>query len=78
MSNLMQLNDALFRELERIEACETDDEIEAEARRAREVSRLAGNIIDNARTAVDAAGLGVGLAEGAIVRTMLLEAPEGE
>lgn len=76
--NLKQLNDALFRELERIEACETDDEIEAEARRAREVSRLAGNIIDNANTAVRAAQLGVGLAENVAVRNMLLEAPAEE
>lgn len=77
-NNLRALNDALFRELERIEACETDDEIEAEAKRAREVSRLAGNIIDNARTAVEAAGLGVGVAECVQVRNMLLDAPEGE
>lgn len=78
MSNLMQLNDALFRELERIEACETPEEIENEAVRASEVSKLANNIIANANTAVRAAQLGVGLAENVAVRNMLLEAPAEE
>lgn len=78
MANLRQLNDALFRELERIEACETPEEIESECGRAKAVSQLAGNIIANAKTAIDAANLGVGMAESVQVRNMLLEAPEEE
>lgn len=48
-NNLRALNDALFRELERLESCSTKDELERECSRAREVSNLAGNIIGNAK-----------------------------
>lgn len=77
MSNLRTLNDALFRELERVEACETPEELERECNRAKAVSSLAGNIIGNARTALDAARLSMGVAEQVAVRNMLLEAPRG-
>lgn len=76
MSNLRKLNEALFRELERVEACETQEEIEVECSRAKAVSSLAGNIIGNARTAIEAANLGMGVAESVQVRNMLLEAPD--
>ena len=76
MANLKTLNDALFRELERIEACETPEEIESECERAKAVSALAGNIIANGRTALEAAKLSMGAAEQVSVRNMLLEAPE--
>ena len=76
MSNLKTLNDALFRELERVEACETPEEIESECNRAKAVGKLADNIISNARVAIDAANLGMGVAESIQVRNMLLEAPE--
>ena len=78
MSNLRQLNDALFRELERIEACETPEELEGECERAKAVSALAGNIIANGRTALEAAKLSMGAAEQISVRNMLLEAPGEE
>lgn len=74
-NNLRALNDALFRELERLESCSTKDELERECSRAREVSSLAGNIIGNARTAIDAAKIGMSTAAQVGVRDMLLEAP---
>ncbi len=76
MSTLMTLNDALFRELERIEACGTPEELERECERAKAVSSLAGNIIANGRTALEAAKLSMGAAEQVSVRNMLLEAPD--
>lgn len=75
-SNLRTLNDALFRELERLEACESQEELQDECRRAKAVSSLAGNIIANANTAIAAANLGVGMAESVRVRDMLLESPK--
>ncbi|HAM15899.1 MAG TPA: hypothetical protein DCP91_08595 [Eggerthellaceae bacterium] len=74
-NNLKTLNDALFRELERLEACGSQDELQDECRRAKAVSSLAGNIIANANTAIAAANLGVGMAESVRVREMLLDAP---
>lgn len=50
--NTFGLNDAMFRELERIEACETLEEIEAEGMRADKVCSLASNIIANGRLMV--------------------------
>lgn len=76
MSNLMKLNDALFKELEKIEACETPEELERECARGKAVSSLAGNIIANGRTALEAAKLSMGVAEQVAVRNMLLPGEE--
>lgn len=75
-SNLKTLNDALFRELERLEGCQDKDELARECERAKAVSSLAGNIIGNSRTAIQAASLGMTVAGQVQVRDMLLEAPD--
>lgn len=66
-TDLAALNAALFRELERVEACGSKEELESECRRAKAVSDLAGNIIANGRTAVEAARLSMDV--GMAVRT---------
>ena len=72
MSNLKTLNMALFRELERLEECETSEELEQECKRAKAVSGLANNIISNGALAVKAAQLGVGVGEQVETREFLL------
>lgn len=54
MSNLMDLNDRLFRELDRLEAAE-GDELEAEIERAKTIGQMAGRVIDNASMVIRAA-----------------------
>lgn len=54
MSNLMDLNDRLFRELDRLESAE-GEELDAEIERAKTISGMAGRVIDNARTVMQAA-----------------------
>lgn len=78
MGNLRTLNEALFRELERIESCETPEDLERECARAKAVSALAGNIIANGRTALEAAKLSMDASGQVSVRNMLLDAPEGD
>lgn len=74
-NNLKTLNDALFRELERLESCESEEELERECARAKAVSSLAGNIIANGKTAIEAAKVGMSTAAQVEVRNMLLDAP---
>lgn len=78
-NNILGLNDALFRELERIEACGDDREaIEAEGVRADKVCNLAGNIIANGRLMLQAAQMSVGVAETVNVPKMLLGNGDGK
>lgn len=46
------LNAALFAQMERL-ASASDEELEREIERSKAVSQLAGNVIGNARTAID-------------------------
>ena len=57
MSNLMDLNDRIFRELDRLEDVDMSDEDarEAEFERARVIGKMVGRAIDNANTAIRAA-----------------------
>ena len=54
MGNLMDLNDRLFRELDRLESAD-GDELEAEIERAKTISQMAGRVIDNASMVIRAA-----------------------
>lgn len=54
MAGLMDLNDRLFRELDRLENAEGDD-LESEIARARAIGDMAGHVISNARTVIQAA-----------------------
>lgn len=71
-NNLVELNRALFRELERIEECGTPEEIESECRRADVVSKLAANIIGNANTMLKAVAASERTAEQVRVPRALL------
>lgn len=75
-NNLKTLNDALFRELERLEQCDGKDELLQECSRAKAVSDLAGNIIGSANAALKAVSMGTNVGERVQVRNMLLESPE--
>ena len=78
-NNILGLNDALFRELERIEDCGDDREaIEAEGVRADKVCNLASNIIANGRLMLQAAQMSVGVAESVNVPRMLLGNGDGK
>ena len=54
MAGLMELNDRLFRELDRLESAEGDD-LENEIARAKAIGDMAGHVISNARTVIQAA-----------------------
>ena len=54
MGNLMDLNDRLFRELDRLESAE-GDELAEEIERAKTISQMAGRVIDNASMVIRAA-----------------------
>lgn len=54
MSNLMDLNDRLFRELDRLENAQ-GDELAAEIERAKTIGSMAGRVIENANAAMRAA-----------------------
>lgn len=78
-NNILGLNDALFRELERIEDCGDDREaIEAEGIRADKVCNLASNIIQNGKLMLSAAAMSVGVAESVNVPKMLLGNGDGK
>lgn len=78
-NNILGLNDALFRELERIEACGEDRErIEIEGVRADKVCDLASNIIANGRLMLAAAQMSVGVAEAVNVPKILLGNGDGK
>jgi len=53
MSNLVQLNDRLFRELDRLEQAEGDD-LDAEIERAKAIGQMSRTVIDNANTMMKA------------------------
>ena len=57
MANLMDLNDRIFRELDRLEAVDMDDKEarEAEIERAKAISGMVGRAIENANTVMRAA-----------------------
>lgn len=75
MSNLLQLNDRLFRELDRLEAAE-GEELDGEIERARAIGQMSRTIIDNANTMMHAVQLkqqaSMDVAEAIAVPTMLL------
>lgn len=79
MSNLLQLNDRLFRELDRLEAAE-GDELDDEIERAMAIGQMSRTIIDNANTMMRAVQLkqqaSMDVAECVAVPRMLLG--EGE
>lgn len=78
-NNILGLNAALFRELERIEECGDDREaIEAEGVRADKVCNLASNIIANGRLMLSAAQMQVGVSESVNVPRMLLGNGDGK
>lgn len=78
-NNILGLNAALFRELERIEECGDDrDAIEAEGVRADKVCNLASNIIANGRLMLSAAQMQVGVSESVNVPKMLLGNGDGK
>ncbi|MBQ2680422.1 MAG: hypothetical protein IJF97_00645 [Eggerthellaceae bacterium] len=78
MGNLIDLNDRIFRELERLEAIDMDDTEarDAEFERARVIGTMVGHAISNANTALRAAGMQAramdGLAERVSVPKMLI------
>lgn len=57
MANLMDLNDRIFRELDRLEAVDMDDPEarDAEIERARAIGTMVGRAIENANTVMRAA-----------------------
>ena len=57
MSNLMDLNDRIFKELDRLDNVDMSDEAarEAEFERARVIGTMVGRAIDNANTVMRAA-----------------------
>ena len=64
-----KLNDALFAQLDKLQSVRPDDSeaMDRAIEQTKAVSKLAGNIIDNAKTAIDAMRLydqaGIGAAE---------------
>ena len=53
-NDLGELAAALFGELDRLDACETPEEIEREVMRAKAVKDIAETVIDNANTVISA------------------------
>lgn len=75
MSNdhsILALNDALFRQLERIENANSPEEIEAENTRAASVCCIASNVIANGKLMLKAAEASIGTAEAVNVPKALL------
>ncbi len=54
MSNLKDLNDRLFAQLDNLAAAKTADELKSEIDRSQSISTLSRDIINNARLALDA------------------------
>ena len=57
MSNLMDVNERLFRELDRLDAVDVGDReaLEAEVERARAIGGMVGRVVENAKTMMEAA-----------------------
>lgn len=70
-SNMMTLNEALFRQLDRIENAE-GEQLEIETKRASTVCDLAGSIISNGRLVLAASQASMTTAETVNVPKMLL------
>ena len=71
-NNLVELNRALFRELERLEECKTPEDVENECRRADSVAKLAANIIGNSNTMLRAVSMSERTAEQVRVPKQLI------
>lgn len=56
-NDLGDLAEALFGELDRLDACETAEEIETEVMRAKAVEAISGKVIDNAQVVIQAVRL---------------------
>lgn len=67
--DLGALQEVLFRQLDRLDACGTPEEIDVEIRRAKAVERVAEKAIDNANTAIRATELRI-RAEDATLGTL--------
>lgn len=81
MSNehsILALNDALFRQLERIEDAETPEQIEVENGRAASICNIASNVIDNGKLMLKAAEAQMGAAEAVNVPAALLGTGNGQ
>ncbi|WP_162610856.1 hypothetical protein [Gordonibacter sp. An230] len=77
-ANLKGLNDALFRQLERIEGAGTSDELETEVSRANSVCKIAETIIGNGKLVLEASRASMATAESVQVPKMLLGRGDGE
>lgn len=77
-SNLKGLNDALFRQLGRIEEATGAEEIEKEISRSKSVCEIAGAIIQNGRLVLDASKASMTTAETVAVPKMLLGNGDGK
>jgi hypothetical protein len=53
-NRLIDLNDHLFDQLERLMSADTDKDLQAEVKRSKSVASVGKTIVDNARLAVDA------------------------
>lgn len=54
MSNLMDLNEILFKHIEALDGDMTDEEFERQCKKSDEVVKVAGAILNNAKLALDA------------------------
>lgn len=71
-ANLKGLNDALFRQLDRIESADTPEKLESETSRANSVCKIAETIIGNGRLVLEASKASMTTAESVQVPKMLL------
>ena len=77
-NTLGALNDALFRQLERIENAKEGEQLEGETARSHAVCNLAGSIIANGRLALSAAQASMVTSEAVSVPKMLLGDGDGK
>lgn len=54
MNNLSDLNELLFKQLNRLDACGNEEGLEIELKRSKETANLAKEIVSNGRLALDA------------------------
>jgi len=57
-NTLSDLNDMLFKQLERLDSADNFDMLDVEVKRSKEMSNVAKNIVANGRLALDAARQG--------------------
>lgn len=65
-NDLGELANALFGELDRLDGCQTAEEIEREVMRAKAVEAIAGKVIENAQTVISAVKLQVATEDATI------------